>query len=121
MSLELSKSVHAESSSSSTPHIPRLTSIERFLKQTPLGTYIALIVAHVDVIGHGDEAIQLIKGLGQLLGKVRGAGILKALDQTIRAARVQATPGVCCHRVDEGSMCIQLVLGVQFCIPNLQE
>lgn len=73
-------------------------------------TYVALIVAHVDVILYAYEAVELVERLGQLLGKVRRTGILEALDKSVRAARVQAASGVCGHGVDEGSMRVQRVL-----------
>lgn len=73
-------------------------------------TYIALVISNVDIVIDGNQAVQLVKGLGKFLGVVGRARILEALDQTICAAREETTLGVGSHRVDQGSMGVQRVL-----------
>lgn len=63
-------------------------------------TYVALVVAGIDVVFNAHETVQFIERFHQLLGKVGGSGILEALDQAVGRAGVQASLRVGGHRVN---------------------
>lgn len=84
-----------------------------------MDTHISFIITHVDIVLVTDQTIELVKGFGQFLWKVRGSWVLEALDQTVSAACVEATLRISGHGVDQRCVGIQFTLGMQIIVPDL--